>query len=63
MASLYPALVDGEEGAYGVTFRADLPGIVATRITGDASLLNAEEALRDYAIESDEDGEDDLASA
>ena len=45
--SRYPAFVDGEVGAYGVTF-PDLPGIVAMGETVDDALLNAEEALRDY---------------
>ena len=53
----YPALIDGENGAYGVTF-PDLPGIVAMGKTLDEAVLNAEEALRDYAIETEADGED-----
>ena len=53
----YPALIDGEKGAYGVTF-PDLPGIVAMGKTLDEAMLNAEEALRDYAIETEADGED-----
>lgn len=52
----YPALIDGEEGAYGVTF-PDLPGIVAMGTTVDEALVNAEEALRDCAIEAEKDGE------
>ena len=52
----YPALIDGEKGAYGVTF-PDLPGIVAMGTTVDEALVNAEEALRDYAIEAEQDGE------
>ncbi len=52
----YPALIDGEEGAYGVTF-PDLPGVVAMGNTVDAALINAEEALRDYMIEAGKDGE------
>ena len=51
----YPALIDGEKGAYGVTF-PDLPGIVAMGETVDEALANAEEALRDYAIEAEVDG-------
>ena len=51
----YPALLDGERGAYGVTF-PDLPGIVAMGATVDEALLNGEEALRDYAIETERDG-------
>ena len=52
----YPALIDGEKGAYGVTF-PDLPGIVAMGTTVDEALVNAEEALRDCAIEAEKDGE------
>ena len=52
----YPALIDGEAGAYGVTF-PDLPGIVAMGATLDEALLNAEEALRDYAAETEKDGQ------
>ena len=51
----YPALVDGEDGAYGVTF-PDLPGIVAMGKTVEEAISNAEEALHDYAIEADADG-------
>lgn len=53
----YPALIDGERGAYGVTF-PDLPGIVAMGETVDEAVLNAEEALRDYAVEAEADGEE-----
>ncbi|MDE2846277.1 MAG: type II toxin-antitoxin system HicB family antitoxin [Gemmatimonadota bacterium] len=52
----YPALIDGEKGAYGVAF-PDLPGIVAMGNTIDEALLNAEEALREYAIETELDGD------
>ena len=51
----YPALIDGKKGAYGVTF-PDLPGIVAMGKTIDEAMVNAEEALRDYAIEVLKDG-------
>ncbi len=51
----YPALIDGEKGAYGVTF-PDLPGIAAMGKTMDEALMNAEEALRDGAIEAEKDG-------
>ena len=51
----YPAFVDGECGAYGVMF-PDLPGIVAMGKTMDEALVNAEEALRDYAVEAERDG-------
>lgn len=53
----YPALIDGKNGAYGVTF-PNLPGIVAMGKTVDEALLNAEEALRDYAVEAEKDGEE-----
>ncbi len=52
----YPALIDGEKGAYGVSF-PDLPGIVAMGDTMDEALMNAEEALRDYVIETEMDGD------
>ena len=52
----YPALIDGEKGNYGVTF-PDLPGIVAMGKTIDEAMVNAEEALRDYVIEAEKDGE------
>ena len=53
--SRYPAFVDREAGAYGVTF-PDLPGIVAMGETMDDALVNAEEALRDYVMETERDG-------
>lgn len=52
----YPALIDGEKGAYGVSF-PDIPGVVAMGVTIDDALLNAEEALRDYVIEAEQAGE------
>ena len=52
----YPALIDGESGAYGVTF-PDLPGIVAMGASMDEAMINAEEALRDYALEAERDGD------
>lgn len=54
--SRYPALIDGRRGAYGVTF-PDLPGIVAMGKTIDEAMVNAEEALRDYASETEKDNE------
>ena len=51
----YPALIDGEEGAYGVSF-PDLPGIVAMGCTVDEAINQAEEALQDYVVESEKDG-------
>lgn len=53
----YPALIDGEEGAFGVVF-PDIPGVVAMGPTIDDALVNAEQALRDYAIEAERDGEE-----
>ena len=52
----YPAIIDGEKGAYGVVF-PDIDGVVAMGRTIDEALLNAEEALRDYALECKRDGE------
>ena len=52
----YPAWIDGEQGSYGVSF-PDLPGIVAMGTTVDEALLHAEEALRDYMIETERDGQ------
>ena len=43
----YPALIDGEVGAYGVVF-PDLPGCVAMGSTIDEALGNAREALSDW---------------
>ena len=51
----YPALIDGENGAYGVTF-PDLPGIVAMGATLDDAFANAEEALSDASVEAERDG-------
>lgn len=53
----YPAIIDGESGAYGVTF-PDLAGIVAMGASMDEAMINAEEALRDYALEAERDGVD-----
>ena len=53
----YPALLDGAEGAYGVV-SPDIPGVAAMGDTVDAALLNAEDALRDYAVETERDGEE-----
>ena len=52
----YPAIIDGEKGAYGVVF-PDIDGVVAMGRTIDEALLNAEEALRDYALECKRDGQ------
>lgn len=53
----YPALIDGEKGAYGVSF-PDLPGIVSMGTTMDEALLNAEAALRDYVVDAERDGDE-----
>ena len=53
----YPALLDGEKGAYGVSF-PDLPGIVAMGETVEEALANAENALLDYVIEAEADGDE-----
>ena len=52
----YPALIDGEPGSYGVAF-PNLPGIVAMGTTIDEALLQAERALKDYAIETERAGD------
>lgn len=52
----YPAFIDGEAGAYGVVF-PDMDGVVAMGETIDAALINAEESLRDYALDAERDGE------
>lgn len=52
----YPALVDGREGAYGVVF-PDLPGCVAMGYTVEDAMVNAEDALRDYTLDAEQDGE------
>ena len=53
----YPALIDGRDGAYGVVF-PDIPGVGAMGDTVDEALVNAETALRDYAVETERDGEE-----
>jgi predicted RNase H-like HicB family nuclease len=52
----YPALIDGEKGAYGVVF-PDMDGVVAMGGTVDDAIRNAEDSLRDYARSCDERGE------
>jgi predicted RNase H-like HicB family nuclease len=51
----YPAFLDGEAGAYGIVF-PDVDGAMAMGSTLDEALINAEEALRDYAQEMANDG-------
>ena len=53
----YPALIDGEDGAFGVVF-PDIPGVGAMGHSVDEALRNAEEALRDYAVETEKDGDE-----
>jgi predicted RNase H-like HicB family nuclease len=53
--SRYPAFLDGEAGAYGVVF-PDIDGVVAMGATIDEAMINAEQSLRDYAIETGKDG-------
>ena len=52
----YPALMDGEEGANGVVF-PDLPGCVAMGYTVEDAIVNAEDAIRDYTLDAEQDGE------
>ena len=51
----YPALIDGERGAYGIVF-PDIAGIAAMGHTLDEVILNAAAALHDYAVEIERDG-------
>ena len=51
----YPALIECEPGAVGVTF-PDLPGCVAAAETIDQALLGAAEVLRDWVEVAQEDG-------
>ena len=43
----YPAVIDGERGAYGIAI-PDLPGAFAAGATVDEALANAEEMLADF---------------
>ena len=51
----YPALIECEPGAVGVTF-PDLPGCVAAAETIDRALLDAADVLRDWVEVAEEDG-------
>lgn len=51
----YPALIDGEPGAYGVVF-PDIDGVVAMGETAEEAIENARGVLADYAIEMNRDG-------
>lgn len=53
----YPALIDGDEGVYGVVF-PDIPGIAAMGRSVYEAMLHAEAALQDYAMEAERDGEE-----
>ena len=44
----YTALIDGKAGAYGV-YLPDLPGCVAMGATLDQAIVNAADAMRDWA--------------
>ena len=52
----YPALIDGEAGAYGAVF-PDLPGCVAMGDTLDAVVRNAEDAMRDWIASMEANGQ------
>ena len=51
----YPALIDGEMGAYGIVF-PDIVGIAAMGETLDEVILNGAAVLQDYAVEMERDG-------
>ena len=55
MKVIYPALIDGEPGAFGVVF-PDIDGIGAMGETVEEALENAKAVLLDYAIEMGRDG-------
>ncbi len=52
---LYPALIDGDPGAYGVVF-PDIDGVGAMGETVEEALESAKAVLIDYAIEMARDG-------
>ena len=52
----YPALIDGEAGAYGAVF-PDLPGCVAIGHTMDEAVRNAEDAMRDWIASMEANGQ------
>jgi len=52
----YIAIVDGERGAYGVTF-PDLPGCTSMGDTVDDALRNAVEAVRLWVEDAIEEGD------
>ena len=51
----YPALMDGEVGAYGIAF-PDLPGCAAMGYTVEEAIVNAEDAMRDWVEEMEKRG-------
>ena len=53
----YPAIIDGEEGAYGVSF-PDIPGVVAMGESIDAAMAAAVDALADVARELNREGKE-----
>ena len=52
----YPALIDGEAGAYGAVF-PDLPGCVAMGSTMDEVVRNAEDAMFDWIASMEANGQ------
>ena len=52
----YPALIDGEAGAYGAVF-PDLPGCAAMGDTLEAVIRNAEDAMRDWIASMEANGQ------
>ena len=52
----YPALIDGEAGAYGAVF-PDLPGCVAMGCSMDEVVRNAEGAMRDWIASMESNGQ------
>ncbi len=48
----YPALIDGEKGAYGIVF-PDLPGCLAMGATIDEAIQDAQEALPQWIEAAD----------
>ena len=56
MTVKYPAIIDGELGAYGVVF-SDVPGCYAMGTTVDEALADAEEALLEFVEFYAEKGE------
>ena len=53
----YPAIIDSQNGAYGVVF-PDLPGVVAMGETVEEAIAHAGEALLDYVVEAEAHGDE-----